>query len=599
MKNQDVIKTLVPDEIYTDRQEYIDYFYHSALNAVKRRTNSMVLLGQRRMGKTEIFKRVINKLFNEQDHASPQAVIPVYFCFEDDDINQWDFSIRYVETFIRWYVAFKLKDVSILNYHKNYAHLLKIIEDRIQVSDGFSIALDLMDALQKKAVVIPQQHALMLPRDVSDCDDSTIVVFLDEFQNIHLPHHNFRIVGKMQQAVESLTCPHFVTGSAMSILSRDILGRGALLGRFRNKPITPFTEYYGSELAIRAASFYHAQVSLEMAPILANRCGGNPFYIHAVVQKAAEQNEPLTSEHAINRILAVDVSSGFIWGELNDQIMRWITRINDMGITKWVLYLSAIYDGDRIDSEWIREQLLIKEGKDVTIEEIKDVLVKLSRGDLLEYMELGGWFKKIDDPILLDFLKVWGKTDVEGFDKKGVTSKLVKNYASLKNKITEHVAYLSEIYLSQVLWNGQGKTFNGDYFHSDVDIKIPNLIIFIKHRVRLGASSGQEIDVYASAGFEFWVCESKYWKGKKVGTTQIKNLLTLAEHVKEFEGKAYFESENSVKLVLWLYAQDGLTGPALKLAKKNGILWSDKNDLDALMKAVGLRKLPDMITGYD
>ena len=40
------------------------------------------------------------------------------------------------------------------------------------------------------------------------------------------------------------------------------------------------------------------------------------------------------------------------------------------------------------------------------METIRDVLIKLSRGDLLQYMELGGWFRKIDDPILLEFLKV-------------------------------------------------------------------------------------------------------------------------------------------------------------------------------------------------
>ncbi|KPA10034.1 ATPase domain protein, prokaryote domain protein [Candidatus Magnetomorum sp. HK-1] len=594
MKNQQVIKTLVPDEIYTDRQEFINYFYDAALKSVTRRTKSMVLLGQRRMGKTEIFKRVINKLFFEQDHTSPQAVIPIFYSFDDDITDQWEFSIQYLETFIRWYTAFKLQDVNILKHPRHYSQLLKIIKKQIHITDGFFIALDLMDAILKKGVVSPQKHAVMLPREVSDCDDSTIVMFLDEFQNIHLPQHNFRIVGSMQEAVESPTCPHFVTGSAMTILSHEILGRGSLFGRFRSKPIKPFTEYFASELAIRSAAFYNAQIPLEMAPVIANRCGGNPFYIDAVVHQAAEQKENLTTEKAINKIMAVDVSSGFIWGELHDQVMRWINRINDVGITKWVLYLSATCEGDKIEPELIKKQLFKKEGKDVSVDKIKDVLVKLSRGDLLEYMEFGGWFKKIDDPILIDFLKIWGKTEVEGFEKTSVTSKLVKDYTSLKKKITEHIAYIAEIYMSQVLWNGQRKTFKGRYFHSDVDVTLPNGFIFIKHRVRLGASSEQEIDVYASAGFEFWVCESKYWNGKKVGSKQVKNLITLAEKVKEFEGNEYFVGEDPVKLFLWLYAHDGLTGPALKLVKQHGILWSDKNDLDALIKEVGLRKLSDI-----
>ena len=62
-KKQFIIKTLVHDEIYTDRKEFLDFFYEAALKAKQRRTRSIVLLGQRRMGKTEIFKRVINRLF--------------------------------------------------------------------------------------------------------------------------------------------------------------------------------------------------------------------------------------------------------------------------------------------------------------------------------------------------------------------------------------------------------------------------------------------------------------------------------------------------------------------------------------------------------
>ncbi len=57
------IKTLVPEEVYTDRKFFLDYFYQVALKAQTRRTMSTVLLGQRRMGKTEIFKRVVNRLF--------------------------------------------------------------------------------------------------------------------------------------------------------------------------------------------------------------------------------------------------------------------------------------------------------------------------------------------------------------------------------------------------------------------------------------------------------------------------------------------------------------------------------------------------------
>ena len=109
------IRPLVPKEVYTDREEDLEYFYNAAIDAVSRRTMSTVLLGQRRMGKTEIFKRVVNRLFFDQDHLDPKAVIPVYYSFKDEPLDRWEFAIGYVENFLRWYAAFRLREPQILS----------------------------------------------------------------------------------------------------------------------------------------------------------------------------------------------------------------------------------------------------------------------------------------------------------------------------------------------------------------------------------------------------------------------------------------------------------------------------------------------------
>ena len=82
-----IVKQIVPEDVYTDRTEFLDYFHEYALKAATRRTMSTVLLGKRRMGKTEIFKRVVNRLFFEQDPKSPDAVVPVYFSFPEQQMD--------------------------------------------------------------------------------------------------------------------------------------------------------------------------------------------------------------------------------------------------------------------------------------------------------------------------------------------------------------------------------------------------------------------------------------------------------------------------------------------------------------------------------
>ena len=578
-----VIKPTVPEEIYTDRQEFIDYLYQAALKARTRRTSSTVLLGQRRMGKTEIFKRVVNRLFFEQDYRDPQAVVPVYYSFPDTFTDRWDFALKYVENFIRWYVAFRLRQPSILLKSTDREELITIGSEKMSRDEGFEFTVKFLRSLLKKVVTIPEQMALCHPRRVSDNQDSTIVMFLDEFQNTRLPQYNFDVVGYMQDAVESLTCPHFVTGSVMSILGREILGRGSLFGRFRSKPIEPLTAYWGTELVNKAANYHNVSISQELAPLVAERCGGNPFYLNAIVAQAAELNRAILTEDHLNTILAVDLSSGFIWGELSDQINRWIERINEYGITKWILYLSAIQEGDKIDLGQIQQALLERDGQRISLEKIRQVLIKLSRGDLIDYLELGGWFRKVKDPILLEFIKVWGRIEVEGQDEAIVREDLQHQYQHLQRQISDLKGYLAEVYMAQVLFNAQRQILPGRYFHAEEDIEVPRFN-YVRLRERLGPGAGSEIDLHGGAGIEQWVAESKWRRGHKVGISDLQVLLDKAEVVR-VDRKAEL-------MRVWFFSYEGFTKEALEFMPKHGIFWSGKEDLDGLLDCVKLRRLP-------
>ncbi|HLC16350.1 MAG TPA: hypothetical protein VJL89_09005, partial [Thermodesulfovibrionia bacterium] len=506
-----VVKPLVPEEVYTDRQEFIDSFYKAALEAAHRRTWSKVLLGKRRMGKTEIFKRVVNRLFFEQDPYDQDAVVPVYYSFPETKIDNRHFAINYVENFLRYYVAFFTRQPELITIEPAGDKLLSTVKRARKLypfTDRLDLILDKIDQVRDPTNFLPHFDALKVPRIVSDVSDTTVAMFLDEFQNTRLPQHNFDIVGFMQTAVESPTCPHFVTGSVMTILAKEILGTGALFGRFWAEKIKPLSEYWGAELVLRAAGYFKTEVPEIIAPVVAARCGGNPFYITSVVMQSANLNKPLLNEEAINEILAVDISSGFIWAELNDQVTRWIARINEFNITKWVLYLSALEQGEELDIKHIQTVLEEKEGKLVPIDTIRDTLIKLSRGDLLEYMQFGGWFRKIDDPILLEFLKVWGKIEVEKLNAQAVRKDFIQKYSTLKRKFSEYQGYVAEVFMSQILLSGTNRVIPGALFHSEEDIKIPFRFILLRHRVRLGSGSDMEIDIYASSGNEEWLCES-------------------------------------------------------------------------------------------
>ncbi|MCP4111909.1 MAG: hypothetical protein GY749_41335 [Desulfobacteraceae bacterium] len=590
-----VIKPIVPEQVYTDRQELLDYFYNAALEAAHRRSMSTVLLGLRRMGKTEIFKRVVNRLFFEQDPKNPDSVIPVYYSFPEGPVDEKKFAKEYLENFMRYYVGFLTGQPEMVKDNPKEEELLSLIE-KSRSRFAFTRTLDLLlrwhDAIVRREVYYSHKDALEVPRRIADIDDSTIVVFLDEFQNTRLPQYDFEIAGFMQEAVESPNCPHFVTGSSMSILAREIIGRGSLFGRFDSEVIEPMSGYWGKELALRAAGYHKTKMPEVMAPVIADQCGGNPFYITAVMKRAARLRKTVGDEETLNEILAVDLSSGFIWGELNDQVTRWISRINEHGITKWVLYLSALEENEekdkknRLNVERIQRVIQEREGRHVSLEDVRDVLIKLSRGDLVEYLELGGWFRRVKDPILLEFLKVWGRIEVEGHDQSRVHNELIDEYKSYKGKVSDYKGYFAEVHMSQVLLSAQNKTLPKKFFNTDSDIEMPWLFSYVRHRVQLGTENDPDIDVLGAAGGEKWVCQSKWITDRKIGIKILEELVSQAETVRK--------EMNSKNVKMWIFAHDGLTKQALIFAKKHKILWSSRKEFDELLVYLGLRPLPDL-----
>ena len=68
----------------------------------------------------------------------------------------------------------------------------------------------------------------------------------------------------------------------------------------------------------------------------------------------------------------------------------------------------------------------------------------------------------------------------------------------------------------------------------------------------------------------------------------MQTFLRKGELVREAEG------EGLQMLRLWFVAHDGFTEKAKALMREKGMLWSTRQDLDNLLKSVGLRQLPNL-----
>ncbi|VFM95553.1 MAG: hypothetical protein BECKG1743F_GA0114225_100764 [Candidatus Kentron sp. G] len=584
------IKPLAPDEIDTGREETVDALYRAALAAGARRSASTVLLGRRRMGKTEVFQRVVNRLFFEQDHRDPAAVVPVFYRFPDDFHDRWDFALRYVENFLRWFVAFRLGDTRFLSpVTAGRGELMEVIGASPVFSETFKAGARLMEDIPNARVTVPEEQALLLPRRVSDYDDTTTVMFLDEFQNTRPSRYDFPIAGYLQEAVESPTCPHFVTGLAAGPPSRAVLGGQTLSGRFEIEPLEPLSGYWGAELARRLAKYHNTAVAEEITPVLAERCAGNPFYIGAVVKQAARQGREIASEEDLDAILALDLAGGFIWAELDEQVSRWIASMDrdGDGLAERVLYLSTREDGSRLDPARLREALRVREGRDVPREKVLEVLVGLSRGELVRYREPGGYFEKSGDPILLEFLELWGKIRVQGRDGAQVRDELRQKYRRQERRAGELTAYLAEVYMAQVLLNAQGKILPGRCFHREDNIRIPRFG-YLRLQARFGTDPDGRVNIHGGAGAEHWVAQGRWHHGHLVSIPSVQKLLDKAALVKKARGPD--------RVQVWFFSHSGFTREAEEFMADADILWSAREELGELLNHVGLKQLPSHLS---
>jgi hypothetical protein len=97
-----------------------------------------------------------------------------------------------------------------------------------------------------------------------------------------------------------------------------------------------------------------------------------------------------------------------------------------------------------------------------------------------------------------------------------------------------------------------------------------------------------ELDIEAAAGAEVWIGESKWQRDRPVGRPEVETLLQKAERVRQKEGSLL------QTLRVWFFSHSGFTAEAAALMQQYGVWWSAREDLDALLTQVGLRRLPEL-----
>jgi len=583
MEKRRSVFDVLSDEIFTDREELLSVLKKIALGTKAQRYISPVLIGHRRVGKTEVLKRLYNDLFWEQD-----KIVPIYITFEDLSRESRQFATEYFAIFLRQYVGFKEKDVE-LAQSAAFDEIIKRAQRYAKENDNYGLSRivnEYLGAAKTKELTWPVlDYAIWAPRRVSRDNEQPMFVMLDEFQHaIEIRDESGidpNVLGKYQHAVEYRRCAHLVTGSAVTLLTKDIIGRGPLFGRFRAEYIRGLEGYYVIELCQKLGKHQDVKVNVEMASYLSERTGGNPFYLECIFAGASRLQLDLTHLDAVNEVIAYELTQGAIWSELYRQLNYYFNTINEYGITKNIFYFATRYQDEKIDKKRIAASM---RHWGVTEEQVVDILLALSRADLIEEKVAGTEFYNIKDPIMREFTDAWARVDVEnatwaeaGVELQERYNKLAGVYANLKGYTTELMVQFLMMRFNRREVEGQA------FFNHPGSVFLPRFAWVDAQTVKLPDSPQYQIDVAGRSVPHLWLVEVKNTE-QPIGLKNVEHFADACNVAAKVIG--------GEEVTRWYVSTSGFTQDATDYLKEHGFLYSDRSQINKLLRHFGLRELP-------
>ncbi|MFQ6073093.1 MAG: hypothetical protein ACE5KT_10410, partial [Methanosarcinales archaeon] len=346
-----------------------------------------------------------NKIFMEQDE-----VVPIYINLDKIPYEEADFASKYFNTFLKQYIAFKRKDIKLVEGDISIREAKEFAQE-----DKDNALLDVIDTYQYqvKNSLDFLLTAIEAPRRVADRNDGSICVIIDEFQNImKVVSKNNRIMdlrGYYQWSVESRRCPYVVSGSAVSLIFREIISKGPLLGRFSPRYVEGLEEKYVIELCDKLGALLNIEVPEELGVYLHQYTAGCPYYIKQFLQTSSsmlrESKEKELTREVLGNAITYELTAGQVWHDLEEQITSYFS-LNEWGIVRTLLFLATKFE-DTFDIAYLAREVNISET------EVREILSRLARADLIS--DDFGVFRNVQDPVLLRFLEIQYRLEIEGF----------------------------------------------------------------------------------------------------------------------------------------------------------------------------------------
>ena len=301
-----VLDTL-PDEEFFSRDADIQNLFHAGLDAARALTPSQFLSGPRKSGKTEILKRVYNRLFLEQP-----GVVPFYHSVPK--------SLASGEAFCREYFLHGV--LQLLAFLKRDPQLVSAEE--LSLNSVFQLAyeskhpwlVELVDhfhsSLRKKDLQLMAKLAFHFPVTTSLKTGLRAFVIVDDFHHVSslkLEEELALLTGYFLTALQSRQAPHVISVSSTQVLQR-LFRTTEIPGNAEVYPLKPLTTQGACQLLEGLCDRFNVPLERDLSLSIIEELECQPFYIRAMVLGARRGGAHLQSLRKFAEVYAAELTEG-------------------------------------------------------------------------------------------------------------------------------------------------------------------------------------------------------------------------------------------------------------------------------------------------
>ncbi|NPV80566.1 MAG: hypothetical protein HPY52_09885 [Firmicutes bacterium] len=578
------VEELLLEGEFTDRLEILrelEEWYRNIKNLV---SGSLALISPRRMGKTALLDRLVNKVFFED-----YGVAPFYFKMKREETTLHKFLLEYYTTFFRQYIAYLLRDPVL--YGSRRMSLKDLLALETTDTRVRFIQEDFIKRFLTRYTEAGWQDArnhwedmLFAPEELGVRLGIHVAVIIDEFQDMKFyvydiadpedikPGKSFAtdLTATYDRAAQSRRAPMLVTGSAVTMIFRTVMG-GPLGGRFDFRYLKPMALVDGATLLKVLLHLYagDAPTTDEAALYLSMQTAGHPYYIYCCVTSTCPGRRFLTLDD-IDRVVEYEVTRGKIFGFWETHFAEnqaLLNQDNDVELGKKIIYYFTKYTDAPVDIEAIAAKLKVPPAM------VEEKIEKLYLADLVYRSDFR--YYTFNDPLLMRYIRHRYEHELKGLDKVELEWRGAFNY--LKGKLLEQV-------VQNLLSHANNEELPGELFGRQGKVILPRFHMTGDYKVKLPDSREFQIDGFGEyttpEGTFVWAAECKYRKDKPMTRPEVARVLEAAAVLKSERG--------AEKVQIWLVSTAGFTADAVALCREHDCYFSGLEEINALIHDYGI-----------